>query len=75
MVPKLKLYVGPMFSGKSTKLLQQIDRYKIAKKNVICFKPKLDNRYTVDGFIVTHNNTHIPCHLVDKGYDILSIFE
>ena len=75
MVPKLKIYTGPMFSGKSTKLLHQIDRYKIANKNIICFKPKMDTRYTGDGFIVTHNDTHAPCHLVDKGDDILKIFE
>jgi thymidine kinase len=64
-----------MFSGKSTKLLQQIDRYKIAQKNIICFKPKLDTRYTDDGFIVTHNDVHAPCHLIDTGDDLLEIFK
>ena len=75
MVPKLKLYVGPMFSGKSTKLLQQIDRYKFAQKNVICFKPKMDNRYTSEGFIVTHNDVHVKCHLVDSGKELLTLFD
>ena len=75
MVPNLKIYTGPMFSGKSTKLLHQIDRYKIAKKNIVCFKPKMDTRYTGDGFIVTHNDIHAPCHLVDTGEDLLKIFE
>jgi thymidine kinase len=46
MTPKLKLYVGPMFSGKSTKLLEQVERYKFAKKEVVCFKPAMDTRYT-----------------------------
>jgi len=71
----LKLYVGPMFSGKSTKLLQQIDRYKIAKKNVLSFKPTMDTRYSKDGFIVTHNDIHVACHIVNKGQDIIDIFE
>lgn len=75
MVPKLKMFVGPMFSGKSTKLLQQIDRYKLANKNIICFKPQMDTRYTKDGFIVTHNDIHAPCHLVSTGEELLSIFE
>jgi len=75
MTKKLKLYVGPMFSGKSTKLLQQIDRYKIAKKNILCFKPAMDNRYTGEGFIVTHNDIHVPCHVINTGRDIIEIFE
>lgn len=74
MVPKLKLYVGPMFSGKSTKLIQQIERYKIAKKNIICFKPAMDTRYTKEGFIVTHSELHIPCYLVNNSDDILRLY-
>ena len=74
MVPNLKLYVGPMFSGKSTKLLEQVDRYKFAKKSIICFKPKMDNRYTQEGFIVTHSGSHVPCVLISKGHEILDYF-
>ena len=75
MVPKLKMFVGPMFSGKSTKLLQQIDRYKLANKNIICFKPQMDTRYTKDGYIVTHNDIHAPCHLIENGHEMLTIFD
>jgi thymidine kinase len=60
-----------MFSGKSTKLLEQVERYKYAKKEVICFKPAMDNRYTKEGFIVTHSGLHVPCVLVNKGQDII----
>ena len=70
MIPKLKMYVGPMFSGKSTKLIQQIERYKFAKKNIVCFKPAMDNRYTTEGFIVTRNKLHVPCFLVNNKDDI-----
>lgn len=72
MKPSLKLYVGPMFSGKSTKLLEQVERYKYAKKNVICFKPAMDNRYTKEGLIVTHRGITVPCILVNTGNDILN---
>ena len=75
MVPNLKLYVGPMFSGKSTKLLQQVDRYKFAKKRVVCFKPKMDNRYTEEGSIVTHSGNTIPCVLINTGKDLIDYFE
>jgi thymidine kinase len=75
MVPKLKMYVGPMFSGKSTKLIQQIERYKIAKKNIICFKPAMDTRYTKEGFIITHSELHVPCYLVNSSDDILRLYQ
>lgn len=74
MVPNLKLYVGPMFSGKSTKLLQQVERYKYAKKDIVCFKPAMDNRYTQEGLIVTHGGLNVPCILVNTGSDILEYF-
>jgi thymidine kinase len=74
MVPNLKLYVGPMFSGKSTSLLQQVERYKFAKKSVVCFKPKMDNRYTDEGFIVTHSGIQVPCVLVNNGKEIINYF-
>ena len=75
MVPKLKVYVGPMFSGKSTRLLDQVKRYQIAKKNVLCVKPTLDNRYTNEGFIITHNDAHLKCYNIASGKDLLALFE
>ena len=74
MVPKLKMYVGPMFSGKSTKLIQQIERYKFAKKNIICFKPTMDTRYTTEGYIVTHSDIHVPCYLVNDDKDMVRLY-
>jgi thymidine kinase len=75
MTPKMKLFVGPMFSGKSTRLVQNINRARIAGKNVICFKPIFDNRYTSEGYIVTHDKVHESCFLVSKSSQFLKIFE
>lgn len=75
MLPSLKLYVGPMFSGKSTKLLEQIDRYKFARKDIVCFKPAMDNRYTTDGVIMTHSGLSVPCVLIKDGNDIQEYFK
>ena len=75
MVPNLKMYVGPMFSGKSTKLLEQVDRYQIAKKNVFCVKPAMDTRYSDEGYIVTHNDAHLKCHMVSNGSQLIKAFE
>ena len=75
MVPKLKLFVGPMFSGKSTKLIHNIERYKLANKKILTFKPRMDNRYTDDGFIVTHSDIHETCYLISSGEEMIEIFE
>jgi len=65
------LYTGPMFSSKTTRLLSRIDRCKYQKKTVVSFKPKKDNRYTIDDQIVTHNDLHMQCHTVENGKAML----
>jgi thymidine kinase len=40
------LYLGPMFSGKTTKLLAELDRYKYKGKRVLLVKPLIDQRYS-----------------------------
>lgn len=40
----ITLVIGPMFSGKTTELLRQLERAKIANKRVILLRPKLDSR-------------------------------
>ncbi len=67
------LYTGPMFSSKTTKLLARVDRSKYQKKKSISFKPDIDNRYSIDNQIVTHNDSHMQSCGVAKGEDILEI--
>lgn len=67
------LYTGPMFSSKTTKLLAKVDRSKYQKKKSVSFKPSIDDRYTVDNQIVTHNDVHINCYTVKAGAEILEI--
>lgn len=55
---KLIVNVGGMFSGKTTALLQQGERYLLAKKKVVYVKPQLDNRYSED-CIVTHKGQSV----------------
>lgn len=40
----ITLICGPMYSGKSTALLQKMERYKYAKKKVLFIKPVKDTR-------------------------------
>ncbi len=48
------LYVGPMFSGKTTSLLAELDRYKFKNKKILLIKPKIDERYSVSK-VCTHS--------------------
>ena len=38
------LIMGPMFSGKTTELIRQLERAHIANKRVVLLRPKLDTR-------------------------------
>ena len=59
MKHEFNMYVGPMFGGKTTKLLSAIDRYKYQGRDIHVFKPDVDSRYSTDE-IVTHWGARIP---------------
>jgi len=63
------IFTGPMFGGKTTKLLSAIDRYFLKKTNILCFKPGIDARYGADQ-INTHNGGKIPAIRVSIGHEI-----
>jgi thymidine kinase len=64
------VYAGPMFSAKTTSLLSTLDRYKYQGKRIVIFKPKLDDRYSVDN-VSTHGGWKMPATCVKLGTDIL----
>jgi len=51
----LNLIIGPMFSGKSTRLIHYIRKYKTLQFEIMVIKPSIDNRYTESNEICTHN--------------------
>ena len=59
-----------MFSSKTTRLLSELDRFRIRRKDFLCFKPRIDDRYS-EGEIVTHSGMKIPAQLVEDGSEIL----
>ena len=61
----LKIYLGSMFSGKSTELLREINKYKSINKKVLCINHSFDDRYGVNN-IVTHNNDKTSAIMLDK---------
>tara|TARA_A100001037_G_C15061571_1_gene595036 strand:- start:371 stop:931 length:561 start_codon:yes stop_codon:yes gene_type:complete len=53
------LFVGPMFGGKTTKLLSAIDRYRYQGRDIHVFKPIVDERYSKEE-VVTHWGAKVP---------------
>lgn len=51
---KIKLFLGPMFSGKSTALSNTVLKYGYKNKKTVFVNYIGDKRYTDDGHIVTH---------------------
>lgn len=68
--PEFIVFCGPMFSGKTSRLLSTLDRFAYQKKRIIVFKPKMDDRYSRSA-IVTHTNQSIAARSVSNGKDIL----
>ncbi len=51
----IEVICGPMFAGKTEELLRRVKRLEYAKKNIVVFKPLIDDRYS-DNEVVSHNN-------------------
>lgn len=68
----IEVIAGCMFSGKTEELIRRLRRAKIAKQNVLVFKPKIDNRYSFSG-IVSHNEQSLPSTIVETPAEILEL--
>lgn len=66
----LEVICGCMFAGKTEELIRRINVLSFAKKDILVFKPKIDNRYS-ETEIVSHSGARIPCIVVEKAKDIL----
>lgn len=67
---QIRVICGPMFSGKTTTLINFIDDYKTDEKTVLVFKPMLDNRYGTDK-IMSHDNECVEAIEVSHPKQIL----
>ena len=69
--PEFIVYTGPMFGGKTSKMLSALDRAKYQTKTIILFKPSMDHRYS-DSEVITHGGRlQWPAKCVSSGEDIL----
>ncbi|MDY0210704.1 MAG: thymidine kinase [Acholeplasma sp.] len=70
----IEVVCGPMFAGKTEEIIRRIRRLEYAKKNVLVFKPSIDNRYS-DSEIVSHNKTKAKSINVSKAKEILTYID
>jgi thymidine kinase len=70
--PEFVIYTGPMFGGKTSRMLSALDRAKYQSKRILAFKPKMDYRYDSEE-IVTHSGHRWKAHCVSSGEEILSL--
>lgn len=66
----IEVICGCMFAGKTEELIRRINRITYAKKTVIVFKPKIDNRYD-EGSVVSHSQKKIKSIVISNASEIL----
>lgn len=75
----VKLFTGPMFSGKTRKLVTDLERYVIAKKHVAWFEPVIDTRggshgnYIAQRMIELKESEYVHCFKINTPEEIISV--
>jgi len=66
----IEVITGCMFAGKTEELIRRIRTLQYAKKNILVFKPRIDNRYS-ETEIASHSGYRVTCINVDSPIEIL----
>jgi len=66
----LSLFIGPMYSGKTSKLIEIYNQYQYCDMNVMVINYNEDTRYTNKSLLSNHNKVMIPCICVNELNDI-----
>ena len=75
---KIELILGPMFSGKSTRLIELMRKYVYKAKKTIMVKYYADQRYSEKSEVVTHDlikYDSINCKLLRNSFDTLKQYD
>ncbi len=67
----IEVICGPMFAGKTEEIIRRVRRLHYAKKKVVVFKPKLDNRFS-ENSIVSHNHTSIEAINISDIHEVFA---
>ena len=68
----IEVVCGSMFSGKTEELLRRLKRARIARQNVMIFKPQKDKRYD-ETKVVSHDDNRTPSTPVKSAKEILKL--
>ena len=66
---KVEVIAGPMYSGKTEELIRRLKRARLARQNVVVFKPNIDTRYS-ENEVASHDQNRIPCFAIREVSDI-----
>jgi len=75
---KIELILGPMFSGKSTRLIETIRKCVYKNKKTIMIKFIGDQRYSKKSEVVTHDlikYDSIDCKNLSDSFDVLKEYD
>ena len=70
----IETVIGPMYSGKSEELIRRIKRAKIAKQNIVVFKPKIDDRYSKED-VVSHSGDSVNAIPINSAKEIYNFID
>lgn len=65
---------GCMFAGKTEELIRRIKVLEFAKKEIMVFKPKIDNRYS-DTKVVSHAGSSVESIVISDPKEILKLIK
>ena len=63
---------GCMFAGKTEELIRRIKVLEFAKKEIMVFKPQIDNRYSQTK-VVSHAGSSVESYVVSSAREILEM--
>ena len=65
---------GCMFAGKTEELIRRIKVLEFAKKEIMVFKPVIDNRYS-DSKVVSHAGSSVESYIISDALEILEMIK
>ena len=68
----LEIVIGPMYSGKTTYLIDKIKLFQTKNESYLVFNHFLDTRYSIDN-ITNHNRISIKCSSIKKIEELFEI--
>ena len=57
----LELILGPMFAGKTSAILQIVNRHKSIGRSTLLISHSIDSRYSPDNYIINHDGSTLAC--------------